>query len=280
MTDTSRCVRQRDGIPVFDYRTDPAIPRVTLLQLDSGHPRWHKHIHEFPALVYAPGAGVVAVVAAGQVIEPAAHPLVEHAVAVFFDPAVLGDDTSAPWFAHPLLFPFQHRQSGGLLRLELPTECRPRWDVTIAAIDTELTRQDSGYRQAVAAHLTLLLVDIARLAADVVTDPRRGAEPLLVEVYDLIEARFRQPFSLRDIADMVGMTPGYLTSVVRDRTGRTVQQWIIDRRMTEARRLLIDTDLPIAEIARRVGIPDPGYFTRLFRRENHASPRAWRSMSE
>jgi len=75
------------------------------------------------------------------------------------------------------------------------------------------------------------------------------------------------------------MTPGHLTTVVRRRTGRTVQEWIIERRMAEARSLLTDTQLPVAEIARRVGMPDPGYFSRLFRRTNGASPREWRGRS-
>ena len=72
------------------------------------------------------------------------------------------------------------------------------------------------------------------------------------------------------------MTPGHLTTVVRRRTGRTVQEWIIERRMAEARSLLSDTELPVGEIARRVGMSDPGYFSRLFRRTHGTSPREWR----
>ncbi|HEX2285899.1 MAG TPA: helix-turn-helix transcriptional regulator, partial [Mycobacterium sp.] len=88
--------------------------------------------------------------------------------------------------------------------------------------------------------------------------------------------RHAEPLSLRDVAREVGMTPGHLTTVVRRRTGRTVQDWIIERRMAESRRLLADTDLPVAEVARRVGISDPGYFSRLFRRTHGTSPRTWR----
>ena len=47
--------------------------------------------------------------------------------------------------------------------------------------------------------------------------------------------------------------------------------------MTEARGLLAETDLPVAEVARRVGPPDPGYFSRLFTREHCASPPNWRA---
>jgi AraC-like DNA-binding protein len=78
------------------------------------------------------------------------------------------------------------------------------------------------------------------------------------------------------VAHEIGMTPGHLTTVVRRRTGRTVQEWIIERRMAEARKLLADTDLPVSEVARRVGISDQGYFSRLFRRTHGSSPRNWR----
>lgn len=86
-----------------------------------------------------------------------------------------------------------------------------------------------------------------------------------------------EPLSLRDVARELGVTSGHLTTVVRRRTGRTVQDWIIERRMAEARNLLSNTNLPISEIARRVGILDPAYFSRMFRRIHGTPPRRWRS---
>ena len=59
----------------------------------------------------------------------------------------------------------------------------------------------------------------------------------------MIDRHRSEPLSLRDVASELGMTPGHLTTVVRRRTGRTVQEWIIERRMTEARNLLSDTEL-------------------------------------
>jgi AraC family transcriptional activator of pobA len=96
-------------------------------------------------------------------------------------------------------------------------------------------------------------------------------------VFDVIDKRHAETLSLRDVAQTVGMTPGYLTTLVRRRTGRTVQEWILHRRMTEARRLLSETDLPIAEIARRIGLSDPGYFSRQFRKTFGVPPRSWRA---
>lgn len=285
MPAVSRPVRYQAGVPVHGYRTDPATPPVSVwrfgapdIPADIG-----PHIHDFPTLVYVHRSGDVYVMATGHVVDRATVATIDEAVAVFFDPAALGDDGRVlwpTWRTHPLLFPFVHGTTGGILRLLLPAERRGLWRDTITAIDQESTQRQFGYRQAAQAHLTVLLIDVARLSIDVVADLRRSNEPLLAAVFDIIEQRFGQLLSLRDVARALNMTPGHLTTVVRLRTGRTVQDWIIERRMAEARALLAATDLPIAEIARRVGMPDPGYFTRLFRRTQGMAPRSWRTSTE
>ncbi|MGZ4524991.1 MAG: helix-turn-helix transcriptional regulator [Mycobacterium sp.] len=280
MTRPARMVRQRAGVPIYEYRTDPDTPPVSVVRsgpedfIERG-----RHIHDFPALWYLPASGLVYVAAAGQVLDPGRLEPRDAGVAVFFDPAALGEDARSPWpawRAHPLLFPFLHGQVGGILRLDVPAARRPAWDGAIRSIETELDVRQDGYRQAALAHLTLLLIDLARLAGPVVAELRRSGEPLLAEVFEVIDRRHAEQLSLRDVAGELGMTPGHLTTVVRRRTGRTVGEWITDRRMAEARGLLTETDLPVHEVARRVGVPDPGYFSRLFTRTHGVSPRKWR----
>jgi len=82
--------------------------------------------------------------------------------------------------------------------------------------------------------------------------------------------------SLKDVARAVSLSPGHLTTVLRRKTGRTVQEWIAERRMVEARRLLVETDLSVEEVGRRVGYGDAGYFVRSFRRAHGATPLGWR----
>ena len=279
MTERTRLIRHRGGVPVYQYRTDPHTPPVSVIRSGEDMPERGRHIHDFPALWYVPAAGLVYVVAAGEVLDPAQLAHRDSGIAVFFDPAALGEDGRSPWPAwrtHPLLFPFLHGRSGGLLRLDVPEARRSVWDSAIGSIETELTGRREGYQQAALAYLTLLLIDLARLAGDVAADLRRSGEPVLAEAFAVIDRRHTESLSLRDVAREVGMTPGHLTTIVRRRTGRTVQEWIIERRMAEARNLLSETDVPIQEVARRVGISDPGYFSRLFRRTHGTSPRSWR----
>jgi AraC family transcriptional regulator, transcriptional activator of pobA len=277
----SRLASHRGGVPIYEYRTDLDTPPVALVRNSSEDlVERGRHIHDFPLLWYDQPTGHVYVVAAGEVIDPAEVGPTDHGVGVLFDQAALGADGRSPWPAwrsHPLLFPFLHGQAGGILQLTVPAERRPVWDMAIASIESELAAQREGFRQAALAHLTLLLIDVARMAADVVGDLRRSGEPLLADVFDVIDRRHTERLSLRDVADELGITAGHLTTVVRRRTGRTVQEWIIERRMAEARSLLTDTDLPVGEVARRVGMSDQGYFGRMFRRTHGVSPRSWRS---
>jgi len=307
----ARLDRYRGGVPVYRYVLEPQTPPVQVLRFEheDPHPRDRPHIHDFPALVYvardeqpppvriapgtpavrataAPGteqwwprAGDLYLVAPGNIVRrPVSTFRRTGATAVFFAPEAVSHEGTrvASWRSHPLLYPFLHGTPTGLLRLRVPATERPAWSRTIGALETELAQRRDGYRQAALAHLTLLLVSVARLAGDVLGDLRRNDEPLLAEVFGVIERSYAGPLSLRDVAAEVRLTPGHLTTAVRRKTGRTVQDWITERRMSEARRLVVETDLPLGEVGRRVGYPDGGYFARVFRREHGVPPRDWR----
>jgi AraC family transcriptional regulator, transcriptional activator of pobA len=257
---------------------------------------FEEHAHDFPGLAYFPSAGGrlrtgrrvwpieagdLFVIAPGDVMGRIhVSDLADtEGWGVFFTAAALGPDVPGAhlaWRTHPLLFPFVRGGAIGALRLRVPERVRPEWTTRLEALDAELTQRDDGYREAALAHLVLLLVGVSRLAADVVGDLRENREPLLAEVFEVIERRYPEPLSLRDVASAVNISPGHLTSTVRKRTGRTVQEWITERRMVQARRLLTGTDLPVGEVGRRVGYPDPGYFARTFGRIHGTSPVRWR----
>ena len=199
---------------------------------------------------------------------------------VSFPPEALGLEAPGvflSWRAHPLLFPFVGGVAGGAQHLKVSPEERTFWSGRFAALDAELSRRRDGYREAVLSHLTLLLVELSRLAADVVGNLRLKDDPLLAEVFCFIEKRYNERISLKEVAWAVSLTPGHLTTVVRRKTGRTVLEWISERRMAEARKLLVQTDLTVEEVGRRVGYDDAGYFIRLFKRvRRDASQAGWR----
>jgi AraC-like DNA-binding protein len=115
--------------------------------------------------------------------------------------------------------------------------------------------------------------DVYLIAPGEIVDPS-GLEE--AEGFGFIEDRYSEGVSLRDVARAVSLSRGHLTTVVRRKTGRTVQEWIAERRLAEARRLLVETDLSVEEVGQRVGYGDPGYFVRSFRRAHGATPLGWR----
>lgn len=103
--------------------------------------------------------------------------------------------------------------------------------------------------------------------------------PKLEKVFHFIETHYQQSINLRDVAQVVGYSPAYLTNLVQSQTGRTVKQWIIERRMEQARMMLLNTAKPVKQVAEAVGYADVGYFVRQFRKVHGMPPQSWRSTS-
>jgi AraC family transcriptional regulator, transcriptional activator of pobA len=300
--DTARPTgRTVDGAPVYEYLRTPDAPPVSVLRFSSdevaaAHASGdHAHAHEFLVLAYFEhGAGSLRlgdrewplstgdafVIAPGEVVRFGEHAPEEVAGwCVFFPPEIIASEAtggSLGWKAHPLLFPFVAAPASGAQRVPVPPSERATWAQHVAALERELQAPRDGSTEAALAHLTLLLVSVARISIDIGHDLRLRSEPLLASVFEFIEQRYHEPVSLATIATAVGLTPGHLTTVVRRKTGRSVQRWITERRMAEARRLLRETDLPVEAIAARAGYRQPSYFIKHFRRDHTVTPAAWR----
>ena len=289
------------GPPVYSYEWMPDVPPVGITRLDraslDGVDSDHAHAHDFLVLAYYERgggslriadrqwrvkAGDAYVIAPGEVLsigDDLSGLAEAEGWAVYFPPEGLGPrapDALLAWHAHPLLFPFARGAASGAQRLIVPATDRRAWSERLSELELELRDRRDGYREAAVAQLTLLLVDVSRLAADIVGDLRLKDEPLLAEVFGFIEARYHERISLRDVASAVNLSPAHLTTTVRRKTGRTVQQWIAERRMAQSRRLLVETDLTVEEIGRKVGYADPVYFVRSFRRTHGTTPLRWR----
>jgi AraC family transcriptional activator of pobA len=291
----------RSSVPLVPYARSSDGLDVTVAHLAGpgvvdGLPARGPHAHDFLVLVLVEGGhsalrvddrdvrmtpGDVVVVAPGAVVAPRAEDVAPAADlwTVFFPVDAVDPGSTASlvsWRSHPLLAPLVGRGRAGGQRFAVPAGEWSWWLEHVRALEAELRERREGAAAAVRAHLTLLLVGLTRLDAVVTEELRDRDEPLLAAVFAVVEQRYREPLSLRDVAAAVGLTPGHVTTVVGRRTGRTVQQWITEQRLREARRLLHDTDLTVAAVAARVGFRDTGYFVRRFRGEHGLPPGRWR----
>lgn len=63
-------------------------------------------------------------------------------------------------------------------------------------------------------------------------------------------------------------------------TGLTTKDYILQLRISQAKSLLLDSNLTVSEIAYRCGMDDPKYFSTLFRKATGLTPKAFRSQSQ
>jgi len=94
--------------------------------------------------------------------------------------------------------------------------------------------------------------------------------------YDL-ERGYTRTRRVEDYADQLGCCVRTLTRASLAATGRSAKQVIDDRVTLEAKRMLAGTDLPVSEVGRRLGFPEPTNFGRFFQREAGQSPGAFRA---
>ena len=91
-----------------------------------------------------------------------------------------------------------------------------------------------------------------------------------------IYTHFDEPLTLEIMAEMVHMSPTYFSRRFRQITGFGFKEYINYVRLKEASKLLLETRLPLMEIAHRCGFSDSNYFGDLFKKEKGISPRMYR----
>ena len=92
----------------------------------------------------------------------------------------------------------------------------------------------------------------------------------------LIEADLGGSLNLRTLAHSLNISSGYLSSLFKKETGKTLTDYVIFRRMEQARFLLSRTKLQVQTVAQHCGIQDVQYFSKLFKKETGMTPKEFR----
>ena len=92
-----------------------------------------------------------------------------------------------------------------------------------------------------------------------------------------ISVHYAERLTLDEMADMVYMSPAYLSRVFKNETGVTFNQYINRVRITKAKELLRNRRLKLTDISLMVGYEDQSYFTRVFKKLEGISPSRYRN---
>ena len=98
------------------------------------------------------------------------------------------------------------------------------------------------------------------------------------KVKEYISAHFAEELRLEDMAALVGMAPSAFSRFFKQHTTRTLSDYIIDIRLGNAARMLVDTSTSISEISYACGFNNLSNFNRIFKARRGYTPRDFRAL--
>lgn len=150
------------------------------------------------------------------------------------------------WDAYPASIPpLLHDRQGRILELA-------RWLVSEDHVDYP---GKQAYQQ---LGTSMITGEIMRLV-------NRPSQDAVGTVQNFIHEHLRAPLSLDDLAACCNLNKFHLARIFRTRTGVTPMEYVRNARLDIALHLLLESDLPLREIAPRVGLADEYHLSRLLK---------------
>ncbi|MDB5553052.1 MAG: AraC family transcriptional regulator [Rhizobium sp.] len=156
----------------------------------------------------------------------------------------------------------------------------PLWsglDAVMRRIEAEYNEGRPGMDRTLSALAGVALTDIARLAHEA---PMRsapvGSATLAREFRRSVDRHFRNNWAIERYESELGATAHLLAKACRGAFGVSPKGFIGERRMLEAKRLLLFTVRPVEDIAYELGFRDAAYFSRFFKERVGTPPGEWR----
>jgi AraC family transcriptional regulator, transcriptional activator of pobA len=158
-------------------------------------------------------------------------------------------------------------------------EAAPALQDAFAGLARELGWAAPAHDAAVEAAVLQAFVIAVRAGRAGRAGPSRE-EALMARFRDLVELRFREHPPLQRLAEALGVSLSRLHHACRQTAGLTPLGVVQARLLLEAKRALLYSDMPVADLALSLGFEDPAYFSRFFVKHAGASPTAFRRRRE
>ena len=101
------------------------------------------------------------------------------------------------------------------------------------------------------------------------------------KVHDIVINNItNENFGVVKLASLIGLSTSQTLKKVRAITGKSVNQYIRELRLSKAASLIKETDLTISEIAYKVGFSSQSYFNKVFRKRYGTTPSEYKTQKE
>lgn len=144
-------------------------------------------------------------------------------------------------------------------------------------IQSELEWKDSSAEEMIRTYVKQIIIRATRqwkkqnLNNDIIKIPGNELD-IFRDFSRHLEIHFREKHTVADYAELLHIAPKTLTHKFKNLRLDSPNQFIINRILLEAKRLLFYTDKPVKEIAYDLGYEDPAYFNRLFTNKTGSTP--------
>lgn len=101
-------------------------------------------------------------------------------------------------------------------------------------------------------------------------------DPVISFVLDYLNHHYGEDINLNLVADKLNLTPGYLSSIFKEKTNINFSEYLNNLRVERAKELLVNVDLRIQDIAMQVGYQNVNSFIRMFKRRYGLTPGEYR----
>ena len=99
----------------------------------------------------------------------------------------------------------------------------------------------------------------------------------VTKAMDYIYEHLHEPLSVESVADEVGRSRSYFSTLFKRETGISVSDYIRKKRIEAAKNMLKYSSIPYAEIAAILAFSSQSHFSRVFREEVGVTPREYRA---
>lgn len=107
----------------------------------------------------------------------------------------------------------------------------------------------------------------------------RSRSRFIPQTVEFIRENYASRLTLADLAAVAGYSPNYFHHVFTTVMGRTPQQYLLEERIRAAKRLLVQGELPLSEIAYACGFSSQSHFCQQFKQITHTTPMQYRKLN-
>ena len=126
----------------------------------------------------------------------------------------------------------------------------------------------------------LALINELHTRSNTITHPKVKGREISVKAIEVainyIDKNYMNKITLSDLAEMSHFSPIYFHKLFYDTTGVTPYDYVLDKRIEEAKQLLSITNIPISDIAVCCGYADQSYFGKVFKTATGKTPLRFR----